>query len=198
MKARNGWWANKQGAQFGFKNFDLFRVKNLTFQTEINAVRPYTYSHGSVQQNYANYGQPLAHPLGANFAESVTFLNYRHKKWMFGSEFLYAKYGKDIGATNYGGNIFESYSTHPNEYGNHFFQGVETELRYAKFRIGYYLIPSADLLAEAGVSLRQETNSASSTSSTFFFIGLRTGIFNRYNDFETVTSLDTTFVYSHS
>lgn len=183
ITARNGWWANKQGVQFGFKNFDLFKIKNLVFQTEINAVRPYTYSHGSVQQNYAHYGQPLAHPLGANFAESVTFLNYRCKKWMFGSEFLYAKHGKDVKTTNYGGNIFLSYNTRPNDYNNHFFQGIETDLRYAKFRIGYYLIPSADLLAEAGVTLRQETNSASSLNSTFLFIGLRTGIFNQYNDF---------------
>ncbi|HEY4799705.1 MAG TPA: hypothetical protein VII99_11560, partial [Bacteroidia bacterium] len=48
-----GWWGNKQGVQFGFKDFDLFTVKNLNFQTEINAVRPYTYSHGSVLQNYS-------------------------------------------------------------------------------------------------------------------------------------------------
>jgi hypothetical protein len=114
IKAMNGWWANKQGVQFGFKNFDLFMIKNLTLQTEINAVRPYTYSHGSVQQNYANFNQPLAHPLGANFAESVTFLNYQYKKWMFETEFLYAKYGKDKNGKNFGQNIFESYTTQTN------------------------------------------------------------------------------------
>jgi len=178
-----GWWANKQGVQLGFKSFDLFTAKNLTFQTEINAVRPYTYSHGSVQQNYAHYNQPLAHPLGANFAESVSFLNYKFKKWIFETQFLYAIYGKDEKGINYGQNIFLSYNTHPYDYGNKFFQGLKTNLFYTRFKIGYYLIPSADLLAEVGVAMRQEKNSLNANSSNFVFIGLRTAIFNKYNDF---------------
>lgn len=184
VKAMNGWWANKQGFQLGFKNFDLFTLKNLTFQTEINGVRPYTYSHGSVQQNYANYNQPLAHPLGANFAESVSFLNYRYKKFAVEAEFLYATYGKDTAGKNMGGNIFLSYTKdRPYDYGNKFFQGLKTSLFYTQLKLSYYLIPSADLLAETGVAVRQEKNSASSLSSTFFFIGIKTGIINRYSDF---------------
>ena len=178
-----GWWGNKQGVQLGFKSFDLFTLKNLTFQTEINAVRPYTYSHGSVQQNYANYNQSLAHPLGANFAESVSFLNYRYKKWMFETEFLYAIYGKDEKGKNWGQNIFESYSTHPMEYGNKFFQGLKTNLTYSRFKVAYLLVSDANLMAEAGVAMRQETNTASSLSSVFFFIGIKTSILNRYSDF---------------
>lgn len=178
-----GWWANKQGVQLGFKSFDLFGLKNLTIQTEINAVRPYTYSHGSVQQNYGHYNQSLAHPLGANFAESVSFLNYQYKKWIFETEFLYAIYGKDENGKNYGSNIFESYSTHPNDYGNKFFQGLKTNLFYTNLKIGYYLLPSANLLAEAGFAVRHEKNTAYSHYSNFFFIGLKTGIMNRYNDY---------------
>ena len=178
-----GWWANKQGVQLGFKNFDLFGAKDLTFQTEINAVRPYTYSHGSVQQNYAHYNQPLAHPLGANFTESVSFLTYTHKKWLFETEFLYAIYGKDKAGKNYGQNIFESYSTHPNEYGNKFFQGLKTDLTYTKLKIGYYILPSSNMLAEVGFAVRQEKNSVSSLSSNFVFIGIKIDILNRYSDF---------------
>jgi len=180
---KSGWWANKQGVQFGFKNFDLFAIKNLTIQTEINAVRPYTYTHGSVQQNYAHYNQPLAHPLGANFTESVTFLNYQYKKWAFETQFLYAIYGKDVNGINYGHNIFASYNTRPNDYGNKFYQGLKTNLLYSKIKIGYYLIPSANLLAEAGIAIRQEKNSASALSSNFVFIGIKTGLINRYSDF---------------
>jgi hypothetical protein len=183
VKAMNGWWANKQGVQFGFKNFNLFTIKNLSLQTEINAVRPYTYSHGSVQQNYANFNQPLAHPFGANFVESVTFLNYSYKKWMFETEFINAKYGKDQNGKNFGQNIFESYATHPNEYGNKFLQGMKTDFLYTKLKIAYYLIPSADLVAEAGVAIRKETNSVSSQTSNFVFIGIKTAILNRYKDF---------------
>jgi hypothetical protein len=179
----NGWWGNKQGLQFGLKSFDLFKIKSLYFQTEVNAVRPYTYSHGSIQQNYSNYNQPLAHPLGANFIESVSFLNYRFKKLVFETEFLHAVYGKDKNGQNYGSNIFESYTTRPNEYGNFIGQGLKTNLAYTKLRVGYYLISSSNLLAEAGITLRQEQNSSYNRNSTYFFIGIKTNILNRYNDF---------------
>ena len=178
-----GWWGNKQGVQLGFRSFDLFTLKNLTFQTEINAVRPYTYSHGSVQQNYGNYNQPLAHPLGSNFTESVSFLNYRYRKWMLETEFLYATYGKDENGVNYGGNIFESYFTHPMEYGNKFWQGLKTNLSYSRLKLAYYIIPSDNLLVEAGVAVRKEKNSISTLNSNYFFIGIRRGIMNRYADF---------------
>lgn len=181
--AMNGWWANKQGMQFGFKNFNLFTLKNLTFQTELNMVRPYTYSHGSVQQNYGHYNQALAHPMGANFAESVSFLNYRYKKWIVEAQVLYTVYGKDENGSNWGQNIFDSYTLHPKEYGNEFFQGLKTNLRYTKLKTGYYLIPSANLIAEIGIALRQEKNSLSYLHSTFFFVGIKTGIMNRYSDF---------------
>lgn len=178
-----GWWANKQGFQLGFRSFDLFTMKNLSFQTEINAVRPYTYAHGSVQQNYGHYNQPLAHPLGANFAESVSFLNYRYKKWVIETQFLYAVYGKNEKGKNWGQNIFESYISREQDYYNKFFQGLKTYLTYSQIKVGYYIIPSSDLLAEAGVSVRQEKNSAESLSSVFFFIGIKTAIMNRYRDY---------------
>jgi hypothetical protein len=183
IKAMKGWWGNKQGLQFGFKSFDFLKVKNLFFQTEINTVRPYTYSHGSIQQNYSNFNQPLAHPLGANFAESVSFLNYRWKKWFAEIEFLYAVYGKDKNGKNFGGNIFESYTTHPNEYGNYIGQGLRTNLNYTRLKLAYYIIPSSDLLAEAGIALRQKTNFVSSFNTNYFFVGIRMAIMNRYSDF---------------
>ena len=178
-----GWWGNKYGWQLGLKSFDLFTIKNLSFQTEVNRVRPYTYSHGSVQQNYANYNQPLADPLGANFTESVSFLNYRYKKWMFETEFLYAVYGKDVNGINYGGNIFLSYVTRGPDYYNYVGQGLKTNLLYTQVKLSYYLFPAADLMGEAGIALRQENNFVSSLSSNFIFIGIKTGFVNRYSDF---------------
>ncbi|MBI4946330.1 MAG: hypothetical protein HY840_08015 [Bacteroidetes bacterium] len=179
-----GWWGNKYGLQLGFKSFDLFTLRNLFFQTEINYARPFTYTHGSVQQNYANYNQPLAHPLGADFAESVSFLHYRYKRWTFETEFLYAVYGKDsVGGRNLGNNIFLSYTAQKKEYGNYLAQGIKTNLHYMQVKLSYCLIPSSDLMAEAGVAVRQERNSTSSFNSNFFFIGIKTGITNHYSDF---------------
>jgi hypothetical protein len=60
---------------------------------------------------------------------------------------------------------------------------MNTDFLYTKLKIAYYLIPSADLVAEAGVAIRKETNSVSSQTSNFVFIGIKTAILNRYNDF---------------
>ncbi|MFH1005571.1 MAG: hypothetical protein V1781_08820 [Bacteroidota bacterium] len=177
---RYGWWGNKYGWQFGFKSFDIFKIKNLRFQTEVNCVRPYTYSHGSVQQNYANYNQPLAHPLCANFIESVSFLTYRYKRWLFENEFMTAIYGKDFDGYNMGHDIFLSYTTRQNDYGNYIGQGIKTNLFYENIRVAYALL--SNLVAEAGV-IHRETKIASSTSSTnFFYIGIKTNLMNLYND----------------
>jgi len=106
--AGTGYWANKQAFQLGFKSFDIFKIKNLYFQTEYNRVPPYTYSEREEIMNYGHYNQPLAHPFGANFWESVNFLKYNYKRFFFNYEFLYSIKGLDPTGKNYGGDIYKS------------------------------------------------------------------------------------------
>ena len=77
LRARDQWWANKQGFQLGAKYIDAFNISNLDFQAEYNMVRPYTYSHGNNFSSYTHYLQPLAHPLGANFTELIGIIRYQ-------------------------------------------------------------------------------------------------------------------------
>jgi len=106
VTAGNGWWGNKQGFQLGFKTYDPFRVKGLFFQTEYNWVRPYTYSQQNPLKNYGHYSQSLAHPMGANFWESVSILKYHFKRFYFRYQFQYAMYGEDFDGQNFGKNIY--------------------------------------------------------------------------------------------
>src|SRR5450432_3308892 len=55
-----GWWGNKQGVQAGLKYIDMFKVKNLDLQVEVNAMRPYTYTHNDTVANWSHYNQSLA------------------------------------------------------------------------------------------------------------------------------------------
>ena len=183
LKARNGWWANKQGFQAGFKSFDLFKIKRLNFQTEFNYVRPYTYSHGSVQQNYGHFNQPLAHPLGANFMESATFLNYRYKRLFIEAKGIYAVYGADSGGKDYGKNIFISYTNRPADYGNHVGQGLKTTLITASLRGAYILDTRMNLKIELGVADRIEQTKNTTKQIPFVFIGIKTDLCNLYDDF---------------
>lgn len=181
--ARNGWWANKQGFQLGFKSLDFFKVPHLVFQTELNYVRPYTYSHGSVQQNYGHFNQPLAHPLGANFVESVTFLTYHKNKWTYEFKGIAAVYGSDTAGFDSGKDIFKSYALHPKEYGNKTTQGLKTTLLIGDLRIAYLLIPTWHLKLEAGFSERIEKSSKQTLSNPFIYIGIRTLLGNFYTDY---------------
>lgn len=181
--ANDGWWANKQAFQVGFKSFDMFKIKHFNFQTEFNYVRPYTYAHGSVQQNYGHMNQPLAHPLGANFWESISFLNYRHKRLFIEAKVQYAKYGADSAGTDYGKNIFMSYTNRPNDYENYTTQGFQTNLITASLRGAYILDTRMNLKIEAGAAYRIEERAYSKTQIPYFFLGIKTDLSNSYSDF---------------
>ena len=75
LKAQNGYWANKYGGQIGFKWFDVFGYEHLTLQSELNIVRPFTYSHKDLYQTTL-ICSTIGTPYGASF-EHLTILRYR-------------------------------------------------------------------------------------------------------------------------
>ncbi len=178
-----GWWGNKQGFQLGEKSFNIFKVKNLNAQTELNYVRPYTYSHQSSQTNYSQYNQALAHPMGANFYESISFVNYRWKNFFVEAKYIYCQSGIDFLNSNVGNNIFLSYDTHPSDYGNYMLQGVVTTTTYKDLRVSYLVNPKTNFVVEAGVSDRTFKNTLVNSPTKFFYFGIRTALENYYFDF---------------
>lgn len=178
-----GWWANKQAFQLGYKYFDVFTIKGLNFQTEYNFVRPYTYSHGSVQQNYGHMNEALAHPLGANFTELANFMNYRYKRLFIEFKYVHAVYGADSAGTNFGNNIFLSYSTRPDDYGHYTTQGYKTTLSTMGLRAAYILDTRMNLKGELGFALRTLQTRSSTIQTPFLFFGLKMDLCNLYNDY---------------
>lgn len=184
IRARKGWWGNKQGWQLGAKYINAFKITGLTIQAEYNAVRPYTYSHGAIAQNYAHYGQPLAHPYGANFKEYLGFLSYRKGKFMISAQGVYANIGIDSTGSNVGQNIFLSYTTRPYEYGHHIGQGVKTTLMQSDIRLTYYLIPQMNLRLELGYIQRSFNDARGyELQNPYIYFGIKTSFWNFYRDF---------------
>ena len=179
----NGWWANKQGFQLGFKTFDPFKIKNLYFQSEFNWVRPYTYTQREPIKNYGHYNQPIAHPYGANFWESVSFIKYNWKRIFINYQFLYSIYGDDPPGMNYGKDIYLSYNTRVQEYDNHIGQGIETTLIYNDINISYLINPAYNLNFCIGYTNRQLITDANTHTTNYFYVGLRTSLRNLYYDF---------------
>lgn len=152
LMAGKGSWTNKFAFQLGAKYIDAFNVPNLDLQAELNVARPYTYSHQTTQltvagqlltvattgqTNYATYNQPLAHPLGANFAEGIGIVRYQQNRWSGNGIFGVMLYGSDPPGRNYGGNILLDYNTRVRNEGNFIGQGRQTIVTYVDVRASY-------------------------------------------------------------
>jgi hypothetical protein len=183
IRARNGWWANKYALQAGMKWLDLFSIKNLSFQSEYNFVRPFTYTHSSILQNYGHFNQPLAHPQGANFEENVMILRYYYKRFGVELKSIRTLYGDDEATIYFGRDIYRSYLDRPSEYGNYTGQGIATNLSCLDVKVDYLIIPSMRLTLFAAYSNRQLKNIYRNENSHFIMGGIRTAIGNRYYDF---------------
>lgn len=152
IRSDDQWWGNKFGFQAGALYPDAFGVKNLDVRVEGNAVRPFTYSHrdtlGEFKNqsiaNYSNYNQPMAHPLGANFQEVLTLINYQAtKNIMFSALLSYAQQGRsNPNLINAGEDILIPNGLSPggtriSNYGVAFLQGDLTSITSFKFDLSY-------------------------------------------------------------
>lgn len=183
VRSGNGWWANKQGIQFGFKGFDLFGVKGLYVQGELNYVRPYTYQHLDRWGTYTHYRGALAHPLGANFTETIGIARYTHRRFQVELKTTMAEVGLDTAGLNYGQNIFQSYNNYVNEFGNRVGQGLTTRINWTEVTLSYLVNPMYRMNLFAYAARRSFSNVKTNDATWIVQAGVRTSLFNRYYDF---------------
>ena len=184
VKAGRGWWANKFGGQFGVKYIDVAGIHNLDLQLEGNVVRPYTYSHHTQYDNYSNYRQPLAHPLGANFEEWVAIMRYQpvpRLNLIFKS--FYTKIGRDTAGLNWGSDILKNNLTHQNDYGNKIGQGVNNTIAFVDLTASFQL--RHNLFIEVKQTLRNSKSPVTfyNNNSSVTSVALRMNIARRAYDF---------------
>ncbi|MBS3913762.1 MAG: hypothetical protein KG003_04640 [Bacteroidetes bacterium] len=181
IKANNGWWANKFGWQIGAKT--TLNIKNslLFLQVEKNSVKPYTYSHSRNSQSWTQYGQSLAHPLGANFKE-LAFRSYfqlaKLPQLQFGITVINAKKGEDsayYSGANYGGNLYKSNDSRVAEYGNKILQGNLTEIWNSAITFSYMI--KHNVFLDFSYQQRSQTGWAAKRGNWLQF-GLRWNIEN--------------------
>jgi len=186
-RIQDGWWGNKYGWQVGFKSFNTF-IPNLTIQSELNSATAYTYSHKEPLQNYANSRLALAHPLGANFIESMSIIRYQKNRITSRFQLMYALQGLDSNNSNWGVDINETYDTREQDYGNELLQGVRTTTTFADFAVGYIINPRSNFHIELGYRYRSlrpevEVGYLQATTDSFVYIGFKTNFVNWYYDY---------------
>mgnify|MGYP005817565759 CR=1 FL=1 len=192
VKAQNKSWKNKFGYQLGVKYYDAFKVDNLMLQLEYNQVRPYTYSHNTIVNNYAHSNQPMAHLWGANFREFIAIGHYNYQRWFADAKFIFGTRGFDFndGTDNfsYGGDIYRNYNERPFDSGVKIGQGNTTKTFNAELQAGYVVNPVSHLKIFTNVSFRNfnpeaNTQTTFNNSTVWFNVGVKTDLFNWYFDY---------------
>lgn len=186
VRAGNGWWANKQAWQLGFKYIDVLNIPNLDLQVELNTVRPFTYTHFDKPRlsNYTHFSQPLAHPLGANFREILAILRYQPiPKLSLTAKIFSTKMGRDWDGKNWGSDILLDNTTKELEYGNRVGQGVATNLTFIDLTASYQL--KHNLFIDLKQVIRnQQTDFANRNYNTnYTALSLRLNIQQRLHEF---------------
>ena len=180
----NGFWANKYAYQLGAKYIDAFGVKNLDLQVELNRARPFTYSHNDSNTNYTHYNQPLADPLGANFQEYIGIVNYQPlpKLTIYARAIYYYK-GLDSAGVNFGGNIFENYTTRSSDSGYTVGGGNKIKVLNVLLQVSYEV--KQNLFIDASVQQRnyKYANVAGTNKNSMFTLGVRLNMVKRQYDY---------------
>ncbi|WP_310994238.1 gliding motility protein RemB [Aequorivita marina] len=188
----NGSYKNKTGYQLGLKYYDAFGLKNLFLQAEYNRVRPYTYSHNTVVLNYGHNNQSMAHTLGANFSEIIAIARYQKGRFYGDAKFIVAKRGFEFNTPDdmsfYGGNIYGTEKDRIATEGNTLAQGNTTDFFHAELQAGYIINPATNLKLYGSFIYRDfnpqmDTETVFKNQTTWLNFGLRTDLFNWYNDF---------------
>ena len=193
MLARTGSWSNKFAGQIGAKTWIPLRtvkevkgvegVEGVFLQSEFNFARPYTYSHWTSKDNFGHWMQPLAHPLGANFFEWVSFARLHWDRFLVEGRYSWAKFGADLNGLNYGQDIFLSFDTHVSDFGNYIGQGLSTTLTYKSLTGSFLLNPSSLLNVFITVTDRHQVTVNGDNHSLWFTFGVRNSLRNFYYDY---------------
>lgn len=182
FRAQTNWWANKYAGQTGVKGRFKYDGQHYFYRIETNFARPYTYSHSSSSQNYANQGGVLAHPLGANFTEFLAEFKWQKEKWVIKSLLSYYMKGEDkVDGLNYGGDIYRSYNDRPFEYGVITGQGIKVNITHLMVGAEYLFSNATNLKFFFENHVR--ANTLNNTSNYQFFIGLRSCLWNDYRNY---------------
>jgi hypothetical protein len=179
LKKGEGSWVNKWGLQAGLKYIDVAGVDNLDLQVELNAVRPFTYSHKDTVGNYSHYNLPLAHPLMSNFVETLAILRYQPApRWYLQGRVTQWVAGTDRGGVNWGNNIFQRYTTRVTDYG--FTWGAPDRGRYLNANLWAAYEWRDNLFFEVNATLRKSPQHG---NNVMLSAGMRWNIARREFDF---------------
>ena len=130
-------------------------------------------------QSWTHLNQSLAHPMGCNFIEWVSFIRYQKKEWTFLEQFSWAAFGRDRDVNNdgiidnLGGNILRSYKDPFEQYGHSILQGDKSNFFYHAFTVSRALPKFESFEIFLNHTLRYDQNETRRNLDHFIMVGVR-------------------------
>ena len=185
---RTGSWVNKWAFQAGLKYLNVARIKNLDLQIETNIVRPYVYTHLKTDQSWSHFGQPMAHPVGANFKEGLAIVRYQPiPRLNIVAKYFNITHGADstlIGnTTHFGGNILADYTNRPKEDGIKIGDGITQVTNLVDLTFSYQLYMRTFLDLRVVMRDRKIEMTQQNETTTLYIVGLRMNLAGQRFDF---------------
>lgn len=166
-------WAHKFAFQLGGKYIDVLGIDHLDLQIEHNAVRPHTYQHWKTETAYSHGSQPLAHPLGANFRETLVLLRYQPSTKLYAQlQLMHATVGRDTLGSNWGSNWLIDYQSRESDVVT-IGQGVNTQIALLDLQLTYMLYHNLFLDLQTQIRRENSALDALDNRSVFFSAGFR-------------------------
>lgn len=164
--------------QVGAQLFDVLR-KDLHLLIEYNVASPFTYASSYSRGSYSHFNQPLAHPLGAGFAETNLIIDYGIKeRFWLRAHGSWAQYEADTSTSRVSGtNIFDTREEQGADS-----LSVTTTRGWLDLSFSYRMNPSQNTSLSVGMITRDVNPAQDIRNSHYFYICFRTGLFNRYYD----------------
>ncbi len=134
----------------------------------------------------------MAHTLGANFSEFIGIARYQRGRIFGDLKIIVAKRGLEFNTAEdssfYGGDIYGTEDNRPSNNGNELAQGNTTDFLHAEFQAGYLINPATNLKVYGSIIYRDfqplvNTDTTFKNQTTWVNFGIRTDLFNWYNDF---------------
>ncbi len=170
---------SKLACQAGVKATNAFGVRQLYLQAEFNQALANTYTMGQadIVQSWSHMGQPLAHPLGANFMEIVGIAYYEQQKF-YGQLKFNSAVVKSTGEGYSNDLLFPDELPEGEE-----LQSYRLTVNVQELQVGHRLNVKTNMTGFVGVRNRVYAGRDNVTNSTFIFVGIRTNLNNLYYDF---------------
>jgi hypothetical protein len=180
LRNRTRWWSNKYAGQIGFKGKHVGNRILISYLSELNFARPFTFAHLSQRTSYSHMGMPLGHPMGANFVESFTRIRAGFKNSLYAQlDVMFAQQGGRDSNDDYGfgEDVLRPYTQRPFEYG--YFIGGHGKLNRLRVstEIGYTLSKINRIDAFVRPIIEVQTTDVKQTFA-MLFVGIRSNLWN--------------------